>query len=585
MESPKQQIVSTLQKAIKDLTGLEIIPNLSHPSDEKHGDYATNVAMVIFKDKGLRINDEGYRTPLELAQKIAEKLNNSSLILNHCSLIEAEPPGFINFWLSKNYLTSLMIRIIRAKEKYGNSKRLDNKKIMIEFTDPNPFKEFHIGHLYSNIVGESICRLQEANGAIVKRADYQGDVGMHIAKSLYAILLSSKLKAQSSKLENKSLKERAEFLGQAYALGAKAYEEDETAKKEIEKISKQIYEKDPSIMPLYEKGRKWSLEYFESIYKRLGTKFDFYYFESEVGKIGLDLVRKFKEKGVFEESQGAVIFRGERYGLHNRVFINSQGFPTYEAKELGLAPTKYKDFKYDLSIIVTGNEIIEYFKVLLVALKEVYPNLAAKTEHVSHGIVRLPEGKMSSRTGNIVTGEWLLDEAKSRIKSAYQVDEETAEKVAVGAVKYALLKNGIGRDIAFSFEESISLEGNSGPYLQYTFARTQSVLRKSQITNHKLEISFSRGRLENLELETEELSILRMLYKYPEVVEQAAEKFSPNLLCNYLFDLAQKFNLFYQKQKIIESANEEFRVQLTAAAGQIIKNGLYLLGIQAPERI
>ena len=173
---------------------------------------------------------------------------------------------------------------------------------------------------------------------------------------------------------------------------------------------------------------------------------------------------KFLKKKVFEESDGAVIFPGKKYGLHNRVFINSLGLPTYEAKEMGLAPTKYKDFAYDRSIIVTGHEIEEYFKVILKALTFTNPSLSEKTLHVSHGMVRLPGGKMSSRTGDVITGEWLLDEAVSRIRRAYpEMDGETSEKVGLAAIKYALLKGTIGRDIEFSFEGSISLTGASGP--------------------------------------------------------------------------------------------------------------------------
>jgi len=614
MDNVKKHIISNIQKAVKELTGLETSIQLEHPLDEKHGDYSSNVAMTIFGKYKV------YKTPFELAQEIIKILNTKYLIQN--TKAEAAPPGFINFWLSKDYLTTLMIRIIRVKNAYGLSKRLENRRIMVEFTDPNPFKEFHIGHLYSNIVGESICQLLRSQGAIVKRANYQGDVGMHIAKSLYAILQISNLKSQISNLENKLAKERAGFLGEAYALGTKVYEEDENAKKEIEKINKQIYEKDPSIIPLYEKGRKWSLEYFETIYRRLGTKFDYYYFESQVGEIGLNLVKEYLKKGIFEESKGAIIFKAEKYGLHNRVFINSLGLPTYEAKDLGLAPTKYKDFPYDLSIIVTASEQSDYFKVVLKALSTISRELAEKTKHISHGVVRLPMGKMSSRTGTVITGEWLLDEVKRKIQQEYkEMEEATAEKVALGAVKYALLKSGIGRDIAFNFEESISLEGNSGPYLQYTYARTQSVLRKSEIRNPKHEtnsnvrnpnvqkvsnfgnlnfdiVSNFDIRYSNLDLKEEEVAVLRSINRFPEAIEDSAEKFAPNLLCNYLFDLAQKFNLFYQKVPILnpqvsirnhpkggQSELREFRVALTMVVGQVIKNGLDLLGIEAPERM
>ena len=413
-------------------------------------------------------------------------------------------------------------------------------------------------------------------------------MGLQVEKVVYGIfrlchaelfsvssLLGSKMMKQ---IEDEKLSSKIEFLGKAYALGARAYEEDEKAKKEIIELNKKIYDHDREIEDLYKKGRQWSLEYFDTIYKRLGTKFKKFYFESEAGDIGSKIVRD-HTGDVFEKSDGAVIFNGEKHGLHNRVFLNSQGLPTYEAKELGLAPTKYMDFKYDQSIIVTGNEIIEYFKVLLNVLKHIYPDLAARTKHVAHGMVRLPKGKMSSRTGQVITGEWLLDEAKDRIQKAYpEMDEDTAEKVAVGAVKYAFLKSGIGRDIEFNFDESISLEGNSGPYLQYTFARTQSVLAKAGITNHEL-------RIMNYEFEKEEELLLRAIHLFPEVVEEASDKFAPNVLCNYLFDLAQKYNLFYQKHKILESEEEGFRLGLSQSVGQVLKNGLNLLGISAPDRM
>ena len=451
---------------------------------------------------------------------------------------------------------------------------MKGKKIMVEFTDPNPFKEFHIGHLYTNIVGEAISRLLSANSAVVKRANYQGDVGMHVAKAIYGL---QNLKIKVEDLEEKSLKEKIKTLGEAYAFGAKVYEDDADKKKEIEQLNKKIYAKDEAIIGLYEKGRQWSLEYFETIYERLGTKFDFYYFESEVGIDGLKLVKEYLQKGVFEESQGAVIYPGKKENLHDRVFINSLGLPTYEAKELGLAFKKYNDFKYDQSIVITANEIIAYFKVLIAALGKINPDLASKTKHLSHGMVKLPTGKMSSREGNIITGEWLLDEAKKLLKSKYsEMPEETAEKVAVGAIKYALLKSSLGHDIEFNFEESINIQGNSGPYLQYTFARTHSIWEKSAQKTDFADIQ---------DLNPEELALLRTISSFSETVDNAATTFSPNILCEYLFDLSQKFNLFYQKHKIIGSDREAFRLALTLGVGQVIKNGLNLLGVSAPEHM
>jgi arginyl-tRNA synthetase len=581
----KKEIKEALDKAVKDLTlpDENVSINLEHPKEESHGDYSTNVSMQAFQlqktdIKGVYLHKHaaGAGSPLEMAEKIVNLLNTKYLIHN-TDRIEAVKPGFINFWISKEYLCGKLQEINNKKEKYGEGENLKGKKIMVEFTDPNPFKEFHIGHLYSNTVGESVSRLLEAMGANLKRANYQGDVGMHVAKALYSVLKFNK--KEFEELENKTLKEKVGFLGLKYADGADMYEKDDTARREIEELNKKIYVKDKAVLPYYEKGRQWSLEYFETVYKRLGTKFNFYYFESEVGINGLKLVKEYLAKGIFEESQGAVIFPGKKYNLHDRVFINSLGLPTYEAKELGLAFKKYSDFEFDQSIVITGNEIIGYFKVLIAALGKINPELAAKTKHLTHGMVRLPTGKMSSRSGNIITGEWLLDEAKKLLKSKFsEMSEEVLEEVAVGAVKYALLKSSLGHDIEFDFEESINIQGNSGPYLQYAYVRTQSVLSKV-----KNEISLARRDLARLE--PEEVSLLRTLNKFPEIVALAAEKFAPNILCNYLFDLAQKFNLFYQKHKIIGSDQENFRLALTSGVGQVIKNGLNLLGIQAPKQM
>ncbi len=544
----------------------------THPtvilSDLSHGDYTTNIAMVLSK--------ELKRNPLEIAQEIASQLEIQKQELGIES-VKSVAPGFINITLSQSFLVS---QITHTPEK-----EMTGEKVIVEYTDPNPFKEFHIGHVYTNIVGESLSRLFEYTGAQVKRVTYQGDVGLHVAKSLWGIKQKEKDGVILSSYERKTVSEKAQFLGECYALGSKDYEVSEEAKKEIIEINKAVYAKESSIMELYTIGRQWSLEYFDQLYARLGSSFDRFFFESEVGEAGKKLVLEYKEKGIFKESEGAVIFPGEQYGLHSRVFINSLGLPTYEAKELGLAPLKYTYFPYTLSVIVTGNEIAEYFKVLLKSLSLIRPDLSEKTKHITHGMVRLPEGKMSSRTGKVVTGEWLLDEAKRRsseILASSQksegIGEETAEQIGQAAIKYALLKSGVGKDVEFSFEDSISFDGSSGPYLQYTFVRTQSVLKKGD---------GKKGEMKHTPLSKEESTLLRLLSRFDEITSQAAKTYSPNLLCTYLYELAQQFNLFYQKCPILNQAEDvtQTRLFLTEKTGEVLKKGLYLLGIQAPERM
>lgn len=646
----KKQLEAEVKNVFFHVLGLENVEiNLEHSGKESFGDFTTSVVIRISKDVG--------QSAQEIAKRIISELYKSNEIKNlGVEKIEAAGPGFINFYLKQEIFLKEIEEIISQGQNYGWQASLAGTKIMVEYTDPNPFKEFHVGHLYSNIVGESLCRLLESQGATVWRVNYQGDVGLHVAKSLWGM---GKLVSDEPR-EDAPLGEKAAFMGRSYALGSSAFEEDGQAKAEITQLNKKIYERDSSVVELWKKGKRWSLDYFESIYQRLSTNygktpaFNRYYPESEAGEEGTKLVKEGLAKGIFDKGEGgAIIFPGEKYGLHTRVFINSLGLPTYEAKELGLAPTKYRDFAYDQSIIVTGNEIDEYFKVLLKALSLINPELGAKTKHISHGMVRLPEGKMSSRTGKVIRGEWLLDEAgraalkiineSSKDRKAYENEFkplEVAETVGLGAVKYAFLKSSLGRQIEFDFGQSVSFDGNSGPYLQYTYARAMSVIHKSQITNNKNQ---TNSKIQNSnppllfdawkfrfvwdlklgawDFTTEELTLLRTLYKFPEVVEAAAFKYEPSQVCNFLFDLAQKFNLFYNNVPILKDKSQilttksqttataesptggtnsndlgfgppageagiwDFRLALTVAVAQVIKNGLHLLGIEAPERM
>lgn len=543
-------------------------------------DYASGIALNLSKV----LNQD----PMGIAEKILSKIEKSDLI----DKIEVKTPGFINFFVSSKLASREMGRLLREKDRYGNSSLWKEKKIIVEFTDPNPFKEFHIGHLYSNIVGEAIARLARALGARVRRVNYQGDVGLHVAKAIWGMQKKLSLeKINFAQLEAKNLEEKAKFLGQSYTLGSRDFDENENAKKAIIELNKKIFNLDKSIKDFYQKGKRWSLLSFEKTYKRLGTKFDCYYFESKVAPVGVQLVEDGFKKGIFQKSEGAVIFPGEKYGLHSRVFINSQGLPTYEAKELGLAKIKYKDFKYDLSIIVTGSEIVEYFKVLMAATRAVLPVLGSKTMHLPHGMVRLSEGKMASRKGNIVTGEGLLDQVKSLAvsnisSSAGFSDKERSvisEMVAIGAVKYAWLKNRIGQDIIFDPQKSLNIKGDSGSYLQYTVVRCQSVIKKSKASFSKLKLPKDSDNIPE-----EELSIIKFAIRFPEVVEESAQKFSPNIVCGFAFNLAQKYNAFYDNFPIISIEDKnlrQIRLCLTVVVAQVLKNSLFLLGINVPERM
>ncbi len=586
----RQQLATSIQKSVKNLTGLELEPQVVVSSDLSKGDLSSNIAMVAFgKIKNNKPASPAggsnlptslklrwaSKTPVQLAQEIVKNLE---LITNNSELfdrIEVAAPGFINFWLSQAVIIKQIDQVLNNWQYNRDQK---GSVQILEFGDLNPFKEPHIGHLRNLALGESLARLLEFQGKKLIRANYEGDVGMHVAKALWGLLQNQKSKIKNQNLDEGVLEERINLLAKSYAAGAKAFEEDEDAKAEIISINNKIYSNNAEIKEIWEKGRRWSLDYFEILYKRLGIRYEKYYFESEVAPVGLKIVKDNVGK-VFEKHDGALIFRGEKVGLHTRVFVTKENYATYEGKDLALAVTKNKDFPdIDQSIIMTANEQTEYFKVMFAALKLIDTKIAGKTSHLSFGFVNLKEGKMSSRTGNIVSAFWLLDETKKRLKKGFkEVSEEVLEELSVGSVKWAMLKFSRESNIAFSIEESVQIEGNSGPYMQYAYARTQSLLSKSPKT------TFEANSVKNWEQEM--LALARVICQFETVTKDAANNFSPNILCNYLYDLAQNFNAFYEKEKVIGSEKEEEKLVVVNAVGVVLKKGLYLLGIDSPKKI
>lgn len=603
--------------------------DITYPKEPSFGDYSTSIALILSKVEK--------QNPMEIAAKICDVLNSQKD--SFVSSAQVASPGFINIFVKSDQLLK-NLSIVDAQDS-----DLKDKKIMVEYTDPNPFKEFHIGHLYSNTIGESLARLLESQGAKVIRACYQGDVGMHVACSVWGMtklfdserftVKSEKPKDKIEEISKWPLAKRVSWLGACYAFGATKYKEDEGAAEEIRNLNAQIFiaaqkmhkEENRDFLPvvkyeslikqeyisqdlvnrLYTTGRRWTLEYFETIYAKLGTKFDKYYFESEVGEYGYAMVKAHVEDKIFEESNGAIVFAGEKHGLHTRVLINSFGLPTYEAKELGLHPKKYKDTGFDKSIVVTGNEIAEYFKVMMKALSLIEPDIAAKTTHIPHGMVRLPEGKMSSRTGKVITGISLIEDVEERLKSKVYTSskifgesvelndnnleintkplpvytEEVVQKLAVASIKYSFLKSNIGKDVVFNLEESLSFEGNSGPYILYTIVRCKSILEKAGS-------GLTATSLQNPDLlSQEDISLLRMLSKYHETVVQAAVRLAPHILSTYLHSLAKEFSAYYEKVNILKSeeAHRQLRLFLVTRVKDYLIKGSNLLGFAEVEKM
>ena len=565
----KDEILKNLSLALEKINVKDIVPTLEKPANSNFGDYSTSVALKLTKQLK--------KSPLVIAEEIKKNFLKTDFIQK----IDVIKPGFVNFWISSVQSINRLTGIIEKGFEFPKYHLGKNKKVMVEFAHPNTHKLFHIGHLRNITTGETIVRILEATNNKVIRANYQGDIGLHIAKCLYGITNS---KTDIKKI--KTLQEKIKFIGKMYSKGSKAYESDQVAKAEIIKINKMIYDLDKNILPLWEETRNWSLEYYESIYKRVYSHFDRLYFESEVTKRGLEISKNIFKKGILEKSQGAIVFNGKKYGLDTRVFINSLGFPTYEGKELGLAEKEFSDFgELDKIFHTVTPEQTSFFKVTfkveeLIDEKK-YKN---KQRHLIYEWVNAKEGKMSSREGNIIEGNWLLDETKRKILDQFKCDSQTAEILAVASVKYSFLKNNLDNVIAFDIDESIAVDGNSAPYLIYTYVRCQSVLNKNQKSKIKNQSDISK--IKN-NLNNDEQNVLRLINEFPEVVQQAAVQLAPNLIANYLYDLAQKYNYFYQKNKILESEErtKQFRLILTATVGKVIKEGLYLLGIKTVERM
>ncbi len=552
-----EEIRELVRTAVKQAFDETVEVELTRP-DEQFGDFATNVALQLAKKLG--------KNPREVAEAIVSSLPKDSVIAR----AEIAGPGFINVTVTDDAL----LKMLSSKPE----QHLKGKVVVAEYSDPNPFKVLHAGHLYTSVVGDATANLLEVVGAEVHRVNFGGDVGLHVGRTMWSIL--KKLGGENpDKLNEVDKDKRSEWMAESYVEGTNAYEDDEKAKAEIIELNKRVYQlhkdndKTSPFAQIYWICRQWSYDYFDEFYDRIGTKFERYYPESEVADLGLKTVKEHIQKGIFEESEGAIVFKAEPYGLHTRVFINSEGLPTYEAKDVGLIFTKKKDYNFDKSVVITGNEQEQYMQVVLKAIEQFAPELVKATSHLTHGIVKLKGGvKMSSRKGNILRAVDVLDAAEqANEKAAGKKDQQ----VVLGAVKYAFLKQRTGGDIIYDPEESVSIEGNSGPYLQYAHARACSILAKST--------SSKDSKLDSLD-ETER-SLVRKIGEYNEVVQKAADELMPHNICTYLYELAQTFNRFYEKTKVIGSDREAERLQLIKIYADTLKNGLGILGISAPEHM
>lgn len=551
---------TTLSQIVHDTFGVSTPVTLTRP-DAQFGDYATNIAMQLAKPLG--------KNPREIAETLAEKMRETSAFKE----VSVAGPGFINIRLNDQALLALIHR--KPQAVYAG------QKIVFEYSCPNAFKELHTGHLYQTVFGDIAARLMLIGGANLQRTSFGGDVGLHVAKCLWGMVaeLGGECPEKLEAIDTDPFL-RSRWISSCYVRGAKAYDKDAEAKVTIDELNKTIYgfhSTDDHLSPLaqmYWMTRQWSFDYFDAFYKLIEVESMRYYPESQTAVVGMGIVEQQLEKGTLKKSDGAVVFEGdEAKHLHTRVFVTSKGLPTYETKDIGVIWMEKEEYDFDHRYLLTGNDQKEYMRVVFAAAEAFRPELAGTMTHLTNGTVKFADGKkMSSRLGNVTRALDVLDIVRQKVGELVE-DTELIDMVTLGAIKYAFARYRLGGDIAFDIEETVSLQGNSGPYLQYAHARARRILEKTG--------SFTMPTI----IYDEDRALVRKLGEYTEVLEIASRALEPHHICNYLFELAQEFNRYYEKNQVAGNEHEVHRAGIVALYANTLKAGLTLLGIPAPEKM
>jgi arginyl-tRNA synthetase len=537
---------------IRELFNVEKDVVLTRP-EPQFGDYATNIALQLAKPLG--------KNPRDIAEEIAAKLREEG----DYDEVSVAGPGFINIRLGINEL----VAETQARE---TSHARDGQTIVIETNNPNPFKAMHIGHAFNAILADTVANLMDEDGANVHRVSYHGDVGAHVGKSMWSLLRY--INGDVGKLHAVPTADHNSFMSRMYAEGASAYKENESIKHEIDELAQQSFTlDDPLYREVYETCKNWSFDEIKQIVARLGNKeIEKRYLESEADSLGVETVKQ-HVGDVFNESDGALIFPGSEYGSFDNAFVSSRGRGLYGARDLGLMQLKNNDYHAKKSYIVTAEEQRDYFRGVIKAAELCLPELTGVTVNISTGTVKLTTGKMSSRTGDVVEINWLFEKIGEAITER---GGEATDDIIAGALRYQFLKIKIGSDVVFDINEAVSLHGNSGSYLQYAYARANSILNKS---------TQKEGSLNDATFNDSERALLRKVNEYGDVVWAAKSELLPHQICTYLYELAQEFNRFYEKNKVIGDEEETKRIALVALYAKTLSEGLAVLGIVAPEKM
>lgn len=595
----QQLLQEAIAKALHELYNIETEAKeiaLQPTKKEFEGDYT----LVVFPYVKL-----AKKRPEEVAQEIGEKVQSLSELVTGFNIIK----GFLNFSVSKNYWNGFLDKN-KCNSNFGYKETCTENPIVIEYSSPNTNKPLHLGHIRNNLLGWSVAEILKANGRNVKKVNLVNDRGVHICKSMVAW----KRFSNGETPENSGMK-GDHLVGKYYVVFDKEYKkeiadlvaqgmDEETAKKEAP-IMKEAQEmlvkweaKDAEVRALWEKMNSWVYEGFDKTYKRLGIDFDKIYYESQTYLLGKNLVQEGLDKGVFyKREDGSVWIDLTSEGLDEKLLLRKDGTSVYMTQDLGTACLRHEDFSSNHLVYVVGNEQIYHFQVLKKVMEKLGFEWAKDLYHLSYGMVELPNGKMKSREGTVVDADDLMEdmyqEAKAQTESHgkhQDFSEEEADKLyntlALGALKYFMLKVDPTKTMLFNPKESIDFNGNTGPFIQYTYARICSIIRKAK-EEKNIDVANTRISME-IELTEKEIDVLKTISSYSDVIREAGRTYSPSLIANFAYSLAKQFNAFYQDCSILREENEDImkqRVCLAYFTGEIIKSAMHLLGIDVPQRM
>ncbi|AFU69902.1 arginyl-tRNA synthetase ArgS [Psychroflexus torquis ATCC 700755] len=539
--------------------------------------------------------------PVQLGEQIGEYLSKHSSLVSEFNVVK----GFLNLSLTESYFKDLVVSMSQD-ENFGFRKATPtSQKVMVEYSSPNTNKPLHLGHIRNNLLGFSVAEIQKAAGKHVYKTQIINDRGIHICKSMLAWQkFGEEETPESSGLKGDHL------VGKYYVKFDKAYKSEienllkegkteEEAKKqapillEAQNMLQKWEAGDLEVVKLWKTMNKWVYEGFETTYTNLGVNFDKNYYESDTYILGKDHIKTGLETGVFfTKDDGSVWIDLSNEGLDEKIVLRSDGTSVYMTQDIGTAIQRVTDYDIDEMIYTVGNEQDYHFKVLFLILKKLGFEWAEHLYHLSYGMVDLPSGKMKSREGKVVDADDLIEEMTSTARSisqelgkleGYDDDEKNRlyKMIGLGALKYYILKVDPKKRILFDPKESVDFQGNTGPFIQYTYARIQSILRKGKKESKDLNLS-------SYEFNSKEKSLIKILNQFPELIQQAAEQYSPALIANYVYDLVKEFNSFYQNVSILGADEEhqiEFRVELSRLVGEVIKKSFKVLGIEVPNQM